>query len=273
MLLGRRVAIVALAIGVVAALVSTSPASAAPSQPKTTATQKDGSTVVFAPCIAQAVAEKANHWLCDSSGLSVIGTDSAGRSAVIAHTAIAPAIIQSAQTEAASASLTTGDDYDYWCETSGVCSRDISPYISETKGNATYGNANGVIGTFDVIIRTNLSYRTPNWKESLIWDGGPAVTFSELWIDCYENVDYWWDNNCGVFSPFSGGAYPVISGALGAWRWNSSTIYGNYLNNDSTYYALTNGRFYPSGYDQFLMESLSTDRYNCPHNSACTFPV
>ncbi|NLU80620.1 hypothetical protein HCA58_20060 [Micromonospora sp. HNM0581] len=66
---------------------------------------------------------------------------------------------------------------------------DASRYIGETKGNATYGDSNGVVGSFDVIIRNSLQGRRGRWTVSLIWDYGPSLTFSDSWINCYEVID------------------------------------------------------------------------------------
>ena len=38
-----------------------------------------------------------------------------------------------------------GDDDD-WCESSVICHRAITAWSHETKGNATFGNASGVVG-------------------------------------------------------------------------------------------------------------------------------
>lgn len=65
-----------------------------------------------------------------------------------------------------------------------MCTRKITDYVSETKGNAAYGDADGVIGSFDVVLRTNLNGRQPQWVGSLIKDSGPPIDFINVFINC-----------------------------------------------------------------------------------------
>lgn len=102
----------------------------------------DGAQKVLAPCIALAMQQKLPEWNCTSAGLTSTRRDAHGTptttfTPVASTTAPAPDPVS-----------VLADDYDTWCEGSGICHRviDYQRYIGETKGNAVYGNTNGVIG-------------------------------------------------------------------------------------------------------------------------------
>jgi hypothetical protein len=155
------------------------------------------------------------------------------------------------------------DDYDTWCENGSICHRTVSNYIGETKGNATYGNSNGVIGTFDVVLRTNLNGRQAQWKVSLIRDTGPSLQFFNVQVNCWEEINLLPDNSCVVH----GAGAPFVSG-----RWNSSTLFGNRLANSNEYYGAVNGGFTPSGYPAYPLGTLEGAYFNCYGNDNCYYP-
>ena len=96
------------------------------------------------------------------------------------------------------------DDYDTWCENGTICSRLVpglpgqSVYISETKGNAAYGDEDGLIGNFDHIVRTNLNGRSARWNVTYYHDNGPQLYFPRADVLCWEQVQIFPDSNCGI---------------------------------------------------------------------------
>ncbi|MFS8095780.1 hypothetical protein LFM09_01455 [Lentzea alba] len=219
----------------------------------------DGTSQVLAGCIEAALKSQAESWTCTPAGLTV-----AGNSGKQSFTPISPGVAPSVE----SGGVTALDDYDSWCEFGSVCHREINDYAAETKGNAAYGNQNGVIGTFDVVMRINLNGRQAQTKITLIWDSGPAIQFNEVWGNCWEEINNWPDTNCG--NHYAGA--PVI-GPVG-WRWNSGTLYGNRLDNSNEYYMAVSGRFTPSGHPLYVMGVLESLYFHCygSLNDRCYFP-
>ncbi|MEU1811263.1 hypothetical protein [Micromonospora aurantiaca (nom. illeg.)] len=93
------------------------------------------------------------------------------------------------------------------------------------------------------------------------------LTFSDSWINCYEVIDNWPDADCGDHALYPG----RISGTN--WRWNSSTLYGNFLVNPKPYYAAFNTDFAPGGYSVRTLPPLETARFKCYGSTAdpCKF--
>lgn len=238
---------------IVTLALTTGPASAAP------APRADGTTQALAPCLAEAKAVKAAAWVCTPAGLTTF--DDHGRST---FTAVSPSVAP--RTTVASGTSRLADDYDYWCENGSICHRKVSTYIEETKGNAAYGDLRGVIGTFDVVLRTNLNGRQAQWRVSLIWDSGPGLSFDPVGVLCYEEINNLPDNNCGV--------HPAGTARIhgGSWRWDSSTIYGNRLNNSNEYYGTATGSFRADGYSLvFTMGALESSYFYCYGTARCRF--
>jgi hypothetical protein len=98
--------------------------------------------------------------VCTPAGLTFLTRDANGR-LTRAFTAVEPAV--PARMERGTVGV-LADDYDSWCENGSICTRNVTLFISETKGNAAYGDLTGVIGTFDVVLRTNLNGRQGQWK-------------------------------------------------------------------------------------------------------------
>lgn len=254
MFINARLSIVALMTGALAALAV--PAAQA-STPATAGQGKTDSTAAaLAPCVQAAKKTGAKAWTCMPTGLTVT-TDAAGKPSG-QFTPIAAAV--PARIDGPVGTL---DDYDTWCENGSICHRKISSYIGETKGNAAYGNSQGVIGTFDVVLRTNLNGRQAQWRVTLIRDTGPGLQFSNVRVNCWEEISNWPDNNCGVH----GAGSPYVS-----YRWGSGLLYGNRLNNSNEYYGAVNGSFTPNGYPQYTMGTLESRYFNCYGTGNCYFP-
>ncbi|MEV0269894.1 hypothetical protein AB0H43_14040 [Hamadaea sp. NPDC050747] len=228
--------------------------------PFTNASVRDGGSAALRPCIETAIAMRPNAWVCTGYGLTIV--DEGGTAT---FTSISPAVPET--TEDLRGASILSDDYDTWCETGSICHRKINSYAEETKGNAAYGDSSGLIGTYDAIIRTNLNGRQGQWKVTLIWDGGPALNFYDVYIHCKEEISNFPDSNCG--DHYAGA--PRIGSFL--WRWDSGTLYGNRLANSNEYYANLNLIFDPDGpYTAHSAGTLSTSQFNCYGTSNCVFP-
>ncbi|WP_415855214.1 hypothetical protein [Sinomonas sp. G460-2] len=196
---------------------------------------------------------KVQQWVCNAEGLT-INRDSAGRSS---EQFIPKKSTDYGAARQPSKVTAMADDLDSWCEFGTVCHRKINSYVSETKGNAAYGNQSGVIGNYDAIIRTNLNGRQAQWRVTLIWDNGPRLSFSSSQVQCVEH-----------------GWIPVICGNHGlpnvtlttyspTWRHDHGVIYGNYLRNSNNYHGAFQTVFTPSGYPTYWAGNLATETFNC----------
>lgn len=124
----------------------------------------------LADCVNAAVEGDWEQWVCVGGNLRTASVAKKG----VAQ-AVQPSVRDRTEESAEFASTTAGaDDYDGWCENGSICRRVISDYISETKGNAAYGDEDGVIGTFDQVLRVELNGRSPRMRGTWLWDSGPA---------------------------------------------------------------------------------------------------
>ena len=208
-------------------------------------------------CVQFALQEKYEAWTCTSAGVSVTH-DAAGKR-VDKFIAVRPGRITHPR------GVTIQDDYDYWCENGSVCHRTLSSYVEETKGNAAYGDNNGVIGAYDAIVRTNLNGRQAQWKVTLIRDYGPTLKFQgPPQVVCW---DHWGAIyiSCGSHS-FTGPS--ALSG-----RWSSPWLYGNRLSNADWYHGAFTAQFKPAGYTRiWSAKTLDTDEFKCGTTGNCAFP-
>ncbi len=165
------------------------------------------------------------------------------------------------RTPASSAAVSpmgSGDEWDTWCETGTVCTRPISAYISETKGNGAYGDQNGAIGSFDLILRTNLSGGQPRYNVGINQDSGPLLTVNST-INCV--WDKLFDGTCGHF------AVPQVY--VGNYR--SNLIYGTRVPSSGTYFSTLTGNFTPDGRANMAFAALQTAKFNCSSVTVCSF--
>ncbi|SCL15009.1 hypothetical protein [Micromonospora inyonensis] len=217
-------------------------------------------------CVSLALSRGADIWTCTSEMLVEVDVNDQGEPQPPVYTPIEQPIVSSEPAATAGEGVT--DDWDTWCETGSICRRWINSGASETKGNAAYGNQSGVIGTYDLVIRTNMNGRYANHGLALIWDSGPSLDFNDVYVRCREDRNNLPDNNCG--DHYAGG--PLIS--AGTWRWNSGTVLGNKLNNANPYFAEVTANFIPTGYPFYIAAPLRTMKWTCPSNLAnpCYFP-
>lgn len=153
------------------------------------------------------------------------------------------------------------DDWDSWCETGSICHRRVSSYISETKGNGAYGDQNGAIGSFDLILKTNLNGRQPRYNVGLLKDTGPNLSVDSQ-VNCVKDQTF--DGTCGQFD------VPTVY--IGTYR--SGLIYGNRIadNAPDNYFSTLTGNFTPDGYGTRSFATLRSQDFICPSGSGnCTF--
>ncbi len=225
----------------------------------------------LAECEDAALAGDYSSWVCLGGNLT--GVDAS--TGVLESKTVAPSQVGEPVTRArlgvSSLSSSTFDsDFDGWCELGTICTRRITMYISETKGNAAWGDQSGVRGTFDVALRTNLNGRSARWTVYLTVDSGPNILINEQWVNCYEDLNYWLDNNCGQHRVKAQGG--VTSWTINYSVFKSPLLYGNRLENSNKYYGQTSGRFTPSGFQTLVMSPLKSAEFECWGTGNCVFP-
>jgi hypothetical protein len=165
------------------------------------------------------------------------------------------------------------DDYDLWCEPTGICDRQISNYILESKANYEWGliDSNGNYthkGDWDAILRINLNGRSARFSQTLIWDSGPGLYFPRVWAVCYEEIPNWPDTVCGDHTTGQG-----VYITPGGWRWDGPLFQGNYLANSNEYYLQFQSQARPTGYDQTMdVPYFESPYFYCYGGDPCYFP-
>lgn len=217
-----------------------------------------------ASCEARAMELRAVAWVCFDGTLTYSDRAKTTHTEVIESSQLAPSS-DTAVTPLATQSEPS--NYDTYCEYSGTCVGFRSAYIGWVKGNALYGDSDGGIGSFDVVLRISLNGRQPQYYTKFYHDSGPALTFSGTNINCKED-NSGPDSNCGNFGAFNNSS----SRNLGTGSFNSSVIYGNKLVDSNDYYSTISGYFTPAGYPRFTMATLRSPQFNCFGTSNCYFP-
>jgi hypothetical protein len=270
---GRKALSLITALFVLLTLFVSGPAQAAPPDPA-----KTGSGVpdTLQPCIGEALSSKAQQWVCSPAGLE-IQVDGNGRSRARNQTpnvepsqAPSPGEGRNQHSQEDSSGdvelMAGGTEYDTWCENGTICRRNITRYISETKGNAAYGNQYGVIGSYDVILRTNLNGRQANSSLAFVWDSGPSLSFYNTGIRCMEYATSTRPAlNCGWHD-----ASPMWVGPS-KHRADSGLIYGNRLNNSNVYVNFAHTYFTPTGYGSYVAAQLEGMDFYCWGTGNCYF--
>ncbi|WP_155852611.1 hypothetical protein [Arthrobacter sp. H14] len=214
------------------------------------------------PCVDLAVKQKHQQWVCTGQGMT-IQKNAKGKTV----DGFVPLETQMPEIKELTdiGFSTMAINYDGWCEYGGVCHRFVSSYISETKGNAAYGDQDGAIGSYDVIVRNNLNGRQTRWMVALDYDSGPALSFTSSRMRCWEK-NWLGPSTCGVHTVAS----TKIS--RGDPRHTSGIIYGNRLNNSDEYYSQFTSNFTPNGYPRYGARALNTPAFNCYGDDNCYFP-
>ncbi|MHA6797974.1 hypothetical protein [Bounagaea algeriensis] len=150
-----------------------------------------------------------------------------------------------------------------WCEPVGLCTRIINDYTSETKANIWYGYGDENVGTYDATLRNNLNGRQPRLTTSLQLDGGPPLYFPDITTQCWEEITWWPDAECG--SNTMGGAY--LPGEFSTWR--DGPTGGERLENSNEYYHGLSATFRPTGYPVQSGTLFETPYFYCWGEDPC----
>lgn len=210
-------------------------------------------------CAAHATAERLHVWVCVGGVLSYSnGPSEASKTLRVAGSPASDFSVAQMAPEPA--------NFDSYCEYARTCTGYRNAYISWTKGNAAYGNQDGGIGSFDVILRTNLNGRQMQWRTEFWHDSGPSLRFDNVFINCREE-QLGPNPNCGVHAADNGdGDFSIGTGV-----YKSPVIYGNRLRRSDDYYATISGYFYPAGYPRYTMSALRGGQVECYGTGNCTF--
>ncbi|MFT4294966.1 MAG: hypothetical protein QM582_06080 [Micropruina sp.] len=203
-----------------------------------------------------ALREKFQAWTCDASGVTI--SQEANGKRVNRFVAVK---YKGRVGVGSRGGTRTQDDLDSWCESGTVCHRLKSDYIEETKGNAAYGDNNGLIGAYDAIVTTNLNGRQARWKLTLIREYGPTLNFADggapTQIVCW---DWWGWTWIGCGNHY----FTKMPNALKT-RWTSKMIYGNRLENADTYHGALETYFTAAGHSRrWVARTLNTGDWTCP---------
>lgn len=209
---------------------------------------------VTTPCVDIAMQRELSTWSC--MGPILVGTASDGTPV---RENLDPNSVPVDEDLSASRQV---DDYDTWCESQedARCTRRIGTYTAETQGNVFYGTfEQGVIGRFDVIIRTSLNGRQQRWITTIIIDEGPNLDFLSLFLTCQEEEPYYPDTNCGAHVV----GFPYVQST-----YRSPLIFGNRLGDESLYYAQIDGTFEPDSGVPTELPTIETRRFTCPDETS-----
>ena len=205
-------------------------------------------------CVDRARTSGSDAWVCTPAGLTSTDRTRSGQP----RTTFEPIRAASALTAQA-----VEPDPDTWCEHGTVCTNRYSASIAWVKGNLAYGDQNGVIGSWDNVLRVNMNGRSPRYTLYAIHDSGPTV-YLNLSLTCNEVP--WPYSQCGYSA-----RHPVISAS--SRKYNSGLIHGAPLSDATTYRATVGGDFQAAGHSQdFIIGALRSLTWKCPSSGNCTFP-
>lgn len=217
------------------------------------------------PCVDLAKSLGDKQWICTAERLAV-NEDSRGKK-IEAFVALKSTDYKSTSSAKASdfTVMKGGDSYDTWCETGTICHRLISDYISETKGNAAYGDAKGAVGSYDVIIKTELNGRQANTTITTIWDSGPSLAFSSTRTQCLQHS--------AIPKICQNHSYPNATISTTSYKKKYGKVWGHLLVNAGKYNYKFLTSFTPAGRPKYTAASLSTALLTCPKGKGgCYYP-
>lgn len=244
---------------------------------------EDPSTPLGA-CVQEADEENLEQWLC--VGPSLYEATEAGKTELVEvvepdaervatmDQAVAavfnPASNSNGMTFLGSATglgaVLSTDALDTWCENGSICARVLSDYIGQVKGNAAYGNMSGVIGTFDIILTTNINGASPRFKGIFDWDSGPKLDFSNVKHNLMRTKDdsnRWSDYVDGT----SGNGKFAISSA--DTRDSGPLMNAPPQKNSYQYRGKLTGRFDTSQTSLMNFAPLKGNKFTCHGSSGC----
>ena len=202
------------------------------------------SSAALRPCIRRALDVRAAWWVCTPAGLTAFARSPVGTTTA-SFAAVAPGV-------PARADPAMAGDHDNWCENGSVCRRPAGgPAAEEIKTNVAYGNEQGVIGSFDVVLRARPDGRHATWNVSLIWDSGPDLTFGAVTAGCRRSGGARPDRDCGT----ARAGTASIGG--GRWQWTSAALAGSRPADGAAFHCVVAGRFRASGYAYPFSAGLS----------------
>lgn len=204
-------------------------------------------------------------WICTAEGLSVIETSDGTEVEDFIELKSTDYTSESTKEEGGVSVRKGGDDYDTWCETGSICHREKTDYIGETKGNAAYGDKTGVLGSYDVIIKTELKGRRANTTISTYWDSGPALAFTNTRSQCLQHSTI--PKICQNHS------YPAATLSSASYKKKYGEVFGNGLVNAGKYNYKFMTDFTPKGKVRYTAGVLSAKLFTCPKGKGtCYYP-
>lgn len=223
-------------------------------------------------CVDVALERALDAWSCLGGQLSYERVEAGGDSVTVREqitmtSAVTDRTISGAQSSAGTvAPLATpnGSD-DWWCESGQPICTTKNDYQSKTKGNVAYGNSSGVVGTYDIVISSNLNGRSSKATVQLYRDSGPSLTFSDLRIVCDHVGNAF---GCGSKYADKGDGRVYVSK-----KWIGPEVSGNKLAQTGRYNDRVTGKVTPAGAPVLIMPSLAGAKFDCKSGSElCTFP-
>lgn len=219
-------------------------------------------------CVDTALARNADNWVCN--GALLITPERQEVLPVVPRPDLEP------PAPAPDPQRLQSDDYDAWCEpdSHSPCIREVGEFVSEAKNNLVYGNEDGVVGTFDWIIRLNLNGRSARFTTTTIHDEGPSLDFIRSDVHCREVVPGPLpDSSCGI--NYMGSPFTVANQS----RFTYGPAQGSNIVDAGTYFAEGRMQFHPAGIDYVysipssaIYAGPQSERFICPtENRNCYF--
>lgn len=158
------------------------------------------------------------------------------------------------------------DAVETWCENGTICYRVVSDYIGQVKGNAAYGNMSGGIGTFDIVLNTNINGSSPRFRGIFDWDSGPKINFSNVkhnLIRTSDGSNRWSDYVDGTSG---NGAFAISSSDT---RDTGPLMNAPPQRNSYRYRGELTGRFDTSQTSMMNVAPLKGNKFTCHGSSGC----
>lgn len=217
-------------------------------------------------CVQEAVDRALEVWTCLGGTLSYYEESADGQDDLeVVSEIVAPTEVIETSPGAQVSPLSLSDPDNYWCEQGTICTSRQSSYISKTKGNVAWGNTQGLSGSFDIVIYSNLNGRSSRGQVKIFRDLGASLKFTNLAIECVHA-----GNAFGCGSKFADKEDGIVSVSS---SWLGPVVQGNKLTQQGTYNDKVTGRVTPTGAPVLPLPTLSGLAFKCPSGTGnCTFP-